>query len=263
MAAENAAETLAAVRAQWEADRSKHVQALAELQSELGLSGPPNRIECYDVSNTQGTAAAGSMVVFEQGAPTRRLYRRFTIKTVTGADDFASLQEVLERRFRRWQAAAEEAAKPGGKLDPAFGLLPDLLIVDGGKGQMGRAVQVLEAFGLMGKVPVAGLAKDHEELFLPGRADPVVLPRRSDGLHLVQRVRDEAHRFALVQHRTQRTRQGLASQLDAIPGIGPTRRKALLKTFEDVGAIKQAEVEELMRVPGISRELAERVKTEL
>lgn len=263
MAAENAAETLAAVRAQWEADRSKHVQALAELQGELGLSGPPNRIECYDISNTQGTAAAGSMVVFEQGAPSRRLYRRFTIRTVEGADDFASMQEVLERRFRRWQAATEEAARPGGKLDPAFGLLPDLLIVDGGKGQLGRAAQVLATHGLMEKVPVVGLAKDHEELFLPGRADPVVLPRRSDGLHLIQRIRDEAHRSALEQHRSQRDRRGLASQLDAIPGIGPARRKALLKSFDDVGAIKQAKIEDLMRIPGISRQLAERVKTEL
>lgn len=263
MAAENAAETLAALRAQWEADRSKHVQALAELQGRLGLGGPPNRIECYDISNTQGTAAAGSMVVFEQGAPSRRLYRRFTIKTVEGADDFASMEEVLGRRFRRWQAATEEAAKPGGKLDPAFGLLPDLLIVDGGKGQLARAVQVLEGYGLAGKVPVVGLAKEHDEIFLPGRPDPVVLPRRSDGLHLVQRVRDEAHRFALEQHRSQRSRQSLASQLDAILGIGPARRKALLKAFGDVGTIRQARVEDLMRIPGISRELAERVKAEL
>jgi excinuclease ABC subunit C len=239
------------------------VRALAEIQAELGLSAPPNRIECYDISTTQGTAAAGSMVVFEQGAPNRRLYRKFTVKTVGGQDDFASMEEVLERRFRRWQAANEAAQQAGGKLDTAFGRLPDLLIVDGGKGQLGRARRVLEVFGLADKVPVAGLAKGHEEIYLPGRPDPVILPRRSDGLHLVQRVRDEAHRFALAQHRTVRTRQTLASLLDAIPGIGPARRRALIKAFGDVGGIRQANIEDLMAVPGINRELAERVKSEL
>lgn len=263
MAAENAAETLTALRAQWEADRSKHVAALAELENQMGLSGPPNRIECYDISTTQGTAAAGSMVVFEQGVPNRRFYRKFTIKAVEGQDDFASMEEVLQRRFRRWQAALEQAERPGGKFDAAFGRLPDLLIVDGGKGQLGRAIQVLRGFGLEGKIPVAGLAKGHEEIFLPDKPDAVILPRRSDGLHLLQRIRDEAHRFALEQHRTQRSQQGLASQLDSIPGIGPVRRKALIRSFGDVAAIRQASVEALMAVPGISRQLAEKVKSEL
>jgi len=263
MAAENAAETLSGLRAQWEADRSKHVQALADLQSALDLGAPPNRIECYDISTTQGTAAAGSMVVFEQGAPSRSLYRKFNIKTVAGQDDFASMQEVLARRFRRWQGVVEEAARPGAKPDAAFGRLPDLLIVDGGKGQLGRAVKVLESFGLAERVPLVGLAKGHEEIFLPGRPDPVILPRRSDGLHLVQRIRDEAHRFALAQHRTRRTRETLVSRLDSIPGIGPARRKALLQAFGDVEAIRRAAVEQLTDVPGITRELAERVKSEL
>ncbi|MEW6566886.1 MAG: excinuclease ABC subunit UvrC [Chloroflexota bacterium] len=263
MAAENAAETLAGLRAQWEADRSKHVQALAELQEALRLPLPPNRIECYDISTTQGTSAAGSMVVFEQGAPNRRLYRKFNIQTVQGQDDFASMQEVLERRFRRWQTAVEEASKPGGKLDAAFGRLPDLLIVDGGKGQLGRARNVLESFGLAEKLAVAGLAKGHEEIYLPERADPVMLPQRSDGLYLVQRVRDEAHRFALSQHEVRRRRSGLASRLDEVPGIGPARRRALIKAFGDVAAIRRANVEELMAVPGISREIAERLKSAL
>ncbi len=169
MAAENAAETLAMLRARWESDRSKHVAALAQLQQALNLPEPPNRIECYDISNLQGTAAAGSMVVFEQGAPNKKLYRKFTIKSVRGQDDFASMEEVLDRRFHRWSLAGEEARKPGGKLDAAFGRLPDLLIVDGGKGQLGRAVQVLEKHGLSGRVRLAGLAKGHEELYLPGR----------------------------------------------------------------------------------------------
>jgi excinuclease ABC subunit C len=161
LAAENAAETLAGLRAQWAADRSKHVQALAELQMALALPAPPNRIECYDISNLQGTAAAGSMVVFEQGAPARRLYRRFNIKTVQGQDDFASMEEVLRRRFRRWQLSREEAEKPGGKSDPSFGRLPDLVIVDGGKGQLGRALQVVAQAGLAGDFAVVGLAKSH------------------------------------------------------------------------------------------------------
>lgn len=263
MAAENAAETLAALRAQWEADRSKHVQALSELQDLLGLEEPPNRIEGYDISNLQGTAAAGSMVVFEQGAPSKSLYRRFTIRDVQGQDDFASMEEVLQRRFRRWKIANEQAEKPGGKLDKAFGILPDLLVVDGGKGQLGRAAQVLEDYGVRARVPIIGLAKRFEEIHALDRSKPLVLPRRSEGLYLLQRIRDEAHRFALRQHKTQRRRMGLASQLDQIDGIGPIRRKALLEAFGDLEGIRKAQAEELAAVPGISLNLAERVKAEL
>jgi excinuclease ABC subunit C len=263
LAAENAAETLVMLRARWASDRSKHVAALAALQQALEMPEPPNRIECYDISNLQGTAAAGSMVVFEQGSPSKKLYRKFTIKSVHGQDDFASMEEVLERRFQRWTLAGEEAHKPGGKLDPAFGRLPDLLIVDGGKGQLGRAMQVLERHGLTGQVRLAGLAKGHEELYVPGRSDSLVLERRSEGLYLIQRIRDEAHRFALGQHRAQRTKAGIASQLDAIPGIGPQRRKALLQTFGDLDRIRRAGLDDLMGVQGISRDLAERIKAEL
>jgi excinuclease ABC subunit C len=239
------------------------VAALAQLQQALGLPEPPNRIECYDISNLQGTAAAGSMVVFEQGAAARKLYRKFTIKSVQGQDDFASMEEVLDRRFRRWTLAAEEARKPGGKLDAAFGRLPDLVIVDGGKGQLGRATQVLGRYGLAERVRVVGLAKQHEELYLPGQPDSLVLERRSQGLYLVQRIRDEAHRFALGQHRVQRSKAGLASQLDAIAGIGPARRKALLKAFGDLERIRAATVDDLTAIPGVTRDLAERIKAEL
>jgi excinuclease ABC subunit C len=263
MAAENAAETLASLRAQWEADRSKHVQALAELQELLGLKEPPNRIECYDISNLQGTAAAGSMVVFEQGVPNKRLYRRFTIRDVQGQDDFASMEEVLQRRFRRWRIANEQVEKPGGKLDKAFGILPDLLIVDGGKGQLGRAARVLADYSLRDEVPIIGLAKRFEEVHALDRSKPLILPRRSEGLYLLQRIRDEAHRFALRQHKSQRRRKGIASQLDQIQGIGPVRRKALLEAFGDVDGIREAEAKELAAVPGISEGLAERVKAEL
>lgn len=263
MAAENAAETLASLRAQWEADRSKHVQALAELQELLGLEEPPNRIECYDISNLQGTAAAGSMVVFEQGVPNKRLYRRFTIRDVQGQDDFASMEEVLRRRFRRWRIANEQVEKPGGKLDRAFGILPELLVVDGGKGQLGRAARVLADYSLRDDVRIIGLAKRFEEVHALDRSKPLILPRRSEGLYLLQRIRDEAHRFALRQHKIQRRRKGIASQLDQIQGIGPVRRKALLEAFGDVDGIREAEAKELAAVPGISEDLAERVKAEL
>jgi excinuclease ABC subunit C len=263
LAAENAAETLASLRASWEADRSKHVQALAELQETLNLPDPPNRIECYDISNLQGTSAAGSMVVFIQGAPAKSMYRKFTIKTVDGQDDFASMEEVLKRRFRRWQTANEHAQEVGVKIDQAFGLLPDLLIVDGGKGQLRRAANVLEEYDLRDKVPIVGLAKSHEELYIMEKPDPLILARRSEGLYLVQRIRDEAHRFAVKQHRTQRRRQSLASRLDSISGIGPSRRKALIQVFGDLEGVRQAKVKDLMAIPGVSRDLAERIKVEL
>jgi len=239
MAAENATETLAALQAQWEADRNRQIQALAELQAALKLSAPPSRIECYDISNTQG------------------------IRSVAGPDDYASMEEVLMRRFKRWQAAQETAQIPGKKVDQSFALLPDLLLVDGGKGQLSRAVAVLERFDLLGKIPVAGLAKQNEELFLPGTNQPLLLPRASQGLYLIQRIRDEAHRFAITSHRKQRTKKGLASRLDAVPGIGPARRKLLLKHFGSIYDIQQASLEELTAVPGITTKLAQAIKAHL
>ena len=263
MAAENAAETLRSLQTQWQADRHRQEQALADLQEALGISRPINRIECYDISNTQGTYAVGSMVVFEQGVPSKKLYRRFNIRSVSGPDDFASMEEVLTRRFNRWKAAQETGEVPGKKPDPSFAWLPDLLLVDGSKGQLGRAVSVLERFELSGKVPVAGLAKQNEELFLPGRPTSILLPRQSQGLYLIQRVRDEAHRFAITAHRNRRTKLGLVSRLEAVPGIGPARRKALLNQFGSIKTIQQASIEELQTIPGITAALAEAIKTHL
>jgi excinuclease ABC subunit C len=263
MATDNARATLFALKAQWEADTHRQEQALLELQQALGLSAPPNRIECYDISNTQGTAAVGSMVVFEQGTPKKSLYRRFNIRSVKGPDDFASMEEVLTRRFGRWQAAQEEAAAPGKKPDPSFAMLPDLLMVDGGKGQLGRAVAVLEKFDLVGKVPVASLAKQMEEIFIPGSPQSLMLPRQSQGLYLVQRIRDEAHRFAITSHRARRDKAGIASRLDAIPGIGPSRRKALLIKFGSLQGIQAATLEELQSVPGITAHLAQEIQDHL
>ncbi len=262
MATENAVETLNALKAQWQADTNRQSEALAELQQALQLPVPLNRIECYDISNTQGTAAVGSMVVFEQGVPFKSHYRRFNIQTVDGPDDFASMEEVLTRRFRRWRTL-QEAETPGAKPDLAFGLLPDLLIVDGGKGQLGRAVSVLEHYDLLDKVPVVGLAKQQEELFRPQTPDSLLLPRHSQALYLIQRIRDEAHRFAITAHRNRRSKIGLASRLDTIPGIGPTRRRALLLRFGSVEAIRDASIEELTSVKGITAEIASALKSGL
>ncbi|MCK4726836.1 MAG: excinuclease ABC subunit C, partial [Anaerolineales bacterium] len=263
MAAENAAETLTALQAQWQSDRHRQTEALAELQAALEITEPLSRIECYDISNTQGTAAVGSMVVYEQGVPKKQHYRRFNIRNVSGPDDFASMEEVLRRRFKRWSVIQETKDAPGKKSDPSFALLPELILVDGGKGQLGRATKVVEQYGLTDQIHIAGLAKQNEELFVRGKSKPIILPRQSQGLYLVQRIRDEAHRFAITSHRNRRTKLGLASRLDAIPGIGPTRRKKLLQHFGSLKGIEQASIEELEAVPGINRKLAEAIKSDL
>ena len=265
LAAENATETLSALRAQWQADAHKHEQALAELQQALGLSQSPARIECYDISTTQGTEIVGSMVVFVQGVPRKSEYRHFIVRSVQGQDDYASMREVLQRRFRRWQMATSDLSPGGGTKGDIKGWakLPGLLIVDGGRGQLGVAVEVLQEFDLLERVPVVGLAKQREEIFLPGRVEPVLLPPRSQGLFLVQAVRDEAHRFAITHHRARRQRMGVASQLDSIPGVGPARRKALLKAFGSLDAIRAASVEQLAAVPGIPRTVAVAIKGHL
>lgn len=263
MATENAIETLHSLQAQWQADKNRQWQALNELQEAFNLSVPLNRIECYDISNTQGTAAVGSMVVFEQGTPKKQHYRHFNIRQVQGPDDFASMEEVLTRRFNRWKAAQDISQTPGKKPDPAFALLPDLLLVDGGKGQLSRAITVLEKFDLFGKITVAGLAKQNEELFLPNQSLPLMLPRHSQGFYLVQRVRDEAHRFAITSHRKQRTKEGLASRLDAIPGIGPARRKSLITHLGSIQNIQEATLEQLTAIPGITPKLAVSIKSYL
>jgi excinuclease ABC subunit C len=265
MAAENASETLQALRAQWQADAHKQEQALGELQSAFKLSAPPNRIECYDVSHTQGVATVGAMIVFEQGTPAKNLYRKFNIdSTSIGApDDFASMEEMLTRRFRRWKGSQETESSPGAKKDASFSFLPDLIIIDGGKGQLGRVVKVLEQFDLFDKVPVVGLAKQEEEIFFPHNSQPLLLPRHSQGLYLVQRIRDEAHRYGITAHRARRSKQGMASQLDSIPNIGPARRKSLLKHFGSMDKIREASLEELAAVKGMNTSAAESIKAHL
>jgi excinuclease ABC subunit C len=266
LAEENAREALGMMRAHWESDTNKHTDAIAELQTALNLSTPPNRIECYDISTTQGTAIVASRVVFVLGTPRKNEYRRFNIRTVShsGPDDYQSMREALTRRFNRWRQAHDEPTPvtPGGEdKDETWRLLPDLLMIDGGKGQLGVAVEVLQEFGLFGRVPVVSLAKQFEELYLPGQSAPIILNRRSGALYLVQRVRDEAHRFAITSHRQKRQKLGMVSQLESVPGIGPAKRKALLKAFgNSISAIRAASVEELTAVPGITRKLAETIK---
>jgi excinuclease ABC subunit C len=259
MAAENATETLSALRVQWQADAHKQEQALAELEEALALPKLPARIECYDISTTQGEQVVGSMVVFVQGVPRKSQYRRFNVRGVQGQDDYASMREVLQRRFRRWQTAMSDEAL-GSRDIKGWAKLPDLLVVDGGKGQLSVAIEVLEEFDLLDSVPVAGLAKQREEIFLPRRAKPVLLPRRSQGLFLMQRVRDEAHRFAITHHRARRRKAGLVSQLESIPGVGPARRKTLLKVFGSLDGIRVASAEQLAAAPGIPRSVAEAIK---
>jgi len=263
MAAENAAETLSHLRAQWLLDEGRQTTALSELQERLHLESAPNRIEGYDISTTQGRATTGSMVVFVKGVPRKSDYRRFKIRTVEGTDDYASMREMLCRRFRRVVEPVPEGLQGSGGKKGSWDLLPDLLVVDGGRGQLNVALGVLDEFGLRDQVPAIGLAKQEEEVFLPDRAEPLQLPRTSEGLYLLQRVRDEAHRFAISYHRSVRRKQTIVSQLDDVPGIGPRRRSALLKHFGSLDAIRQASVDELAAVPGMTRPAAEQVKQHL
>jgi excinuclease ABC subunit C len=262
MATENAVETLSALRTQWEADQNRQTEALAELQEALELPEPPGRIEGYDISTLYGAATYGSMVVFVHGVPRKGEYRRFKVRTVVEhADDYASLQEVLRRRFRRAVDEPDGEGDDGGrkKVDASFAVMPDLVLIDGGKGQLHAAMEVLSEYGL-DHLPIFGLAKREEEIFVPGQEQPIRLPRNSQGMFLVQRIRDEAHRFAITAHRRARTKMGLASTLEAVPGIGPQRRKALLNAFGSMDNIRAASVEELSAVPGMTLKVARRVK---
>ncbi len=269
LARENATEALQMLRAQWEADSTRQEDAIASLQAALKLPRPPVRIECYDVSTTQGTAIVAGRVVFVRGVARKSEYRRFNIRSIShrGSDDYQSMREALTRRFARYLRAQEKRDEPvlvGRDSEETWRLLPDLLIVDGGRGQLNVALKVLQEFGLRDEMLVVGLAKRYEELWLPGAQRPLLLPPRDQALHLLQRIRDEAHRFANSGHRNRRRRQGLASRLEAIPGIGPAKRKALLKNFANsIDAIRQASIEELSDVRGITPDLAAIIQAEL
>jgi excinuclease ABC subunit C len=256
LATRNAEEMLAREQARWMADQGKTLAALEELADALGVVGPPMRIECYDISNFQGRESVGSMVVFEEGKPRSGEYRRFRIRTVAGPNDFASHQEVLRRRFRHARAGDE------GSEEERRWKMPDLVILDGGRGQVSAGKQVLDELGLH-DLPLAGLAKEREELFLPDRPEPILLPPTSSALYLVQRIRDEAHRFAITYHRDLRAKSTVRSAFDGMPGVGPKRRQALLRVFGSAKRVREAPVEQIAAVPGISRALAERIKASL
>jgi len=321
-AATNARESLQQARARWLADSGKKRQALEQLQDALSLPDLPCRIECYDISNIQGTSAVGSMVVFVDGHPKRNEYRRFRIKGVAGQNDFAMMQEVLKRRFwkvrRETEGEGANEGTPGGpadhdtdrervgaelsqpnagvvmtvpggngrtkhgdparsfdtsgragsnadstangdrEYDESFQTMPDLVIVDGGKGQVSAAHDAMRNLGV-GQIPLAGLAKRFEELYVKDVSEPIVLDRTSQALYLVQRVRDEAHRFAITYHRGVRSKAGIQSALDGIQGIGPKRKRALLRKFGSVKGIREAGVEEIAATPGFTKALAEKV----
>ena len=271
--ADNARQGLAQHRIKWLDNQDIIQQATTELEEELSLPLPLNRMECYDISHIQGSNTVASMVVFEEGQPKRSQYRRFKIKTVEGVDDFDSMREVLHRRFKRLASArqssgdnhateAGEIAEDDAAQRPAqdgWAAIPDLVLIDGGKGQLSAALEVMLELGL-DDIPLASLAKENEWLFVPHTPEPIILPRDSQALYLVQRIRDEAHRFAITYHRNLRSKGSLGSPLDLVSGIGPKRKRMLMRRFGSLKGIKEAAVDEIAAVPGMTRSLAIRLK---
>jgi excinuclease ABC subunit C len=252
MVAKSASENLEQNRLRWLNDEQRMTAAMTELADALGLSKMPRRIECFDISTLQGTNMVASMVVFENGRPKKSDYRRFSIKTVDGQNDFAAMREVVGRRFRRL------ATEPDTE---AWASQPDLVIIDGGKGQLNAALEALRDLGI--ELPIVGLAKENEELYQPGMMYPVVLDRDSQALYLVQRVRDEAHRFAVSFHRQKRQKTAVTSVLDELPGVGPKRKKALIQAFGSVKRMREATEEQIAAVDGIGPALARQIKASL
>jgi excinuclease ABC subunit C len=274
--ARNAGEALTQHKLRRAGDLTARSQALEEIVGALGLDTAPLRIECYDASQIQGTDVVASMVVFEDGLPRKSEYRRFNVRA-DGADDLAALSEVLRRRFARYLEARVETGELGEEtaadpdrpgIDPAtgkprkFAYPPQLVVVDGGQPQVNAAAAVLSELAIT-EVAVCGLAKRLEEVWLPGQRFPVILPRQSEGLYLLQRIRDEAHRFAITHHRQRRSKRMTASRLDAIPGLGEVRRKALLRRFGSVKRLSAASVDEIAQVPGVGRRTAEAIVSAL
>ena len=252
----NAKEELTRHRLRRASDHNSRAKALNELQDHLGLPIAPLRIECYDMSHIQGSDYVGSMVVMEDGLPKKSEYRRFKIREVDQNDDFAAMEEVLTRRLTAYLAERE---KPAEERPGRFAYPPQLLVVDGGKGQLSVAIRVLENLGLADEIPVASLAKRFEEVYVPGESDPIRLPRQSEALYLLQRIRDEAHRFAISYHRELRGKRMTKSALDDIPGLGPTRKKRLVKELGGVKAVKEADVETLRALPWLPDKVADAV----
>ena len=296
MVGENASQGLSQMRAKWLSNAGAIRQAMEELHEELSLPNVPARIECYDISNIQGTNSVGSMVTFQDGVPKPAHYRRFRIRQVEGIDDYAMMQEVLRRRFKRLAALRGKGRPPGiplqeggiqregeayphpdppppregraridGKADAAegsWGIIPDLVLIDGGKGHLSAALEVFLELGI-DFIPLASIAKENEWLFVPQTPEPIVLPANCQALHLVQRVRDEAHRFAITYHRKLRSKASITSAVDLVTGIGPKRKRMLMRRFGSIKGIKEAALEDIAAVPGMTRSLAGRLKESL
>ena len=257
MAIENANKELQLAKAR-EMNLETITSALQQLKDKLCLPRIPLRIECYDISDIQGALAVGSMIVLEKGMPKPAHYRRFKIKTITGADDYAMIQEVLKRRFRRTVSITGKENEPLSQKD-SWAIIPDLILIDGGKGQLNAAVNAIRELEVH-SVPVASIAKENEDVFIPGRSEPLDIPKDSPALHTLQRARDEAHRFAVSYHQKLRRKKGIASLLDDIPGIGPKRKKALIIKFRSVKGIKEASLEKLSQTKSMTLALAHKVK---
>ena len=260
MVTRNAGEEFTRHRLKRAADHNARARALNALQDDLDLPEAPLRIECYDMSHLQGTDYVGSMVVMEDGLPRPQEYRRFKIRTVEQNDDFAAMGEVLTRRLRAYLA---EHDKPVEDRRRRFAYPPQLLLVDGGQGQLNVALRVLEELGLEEEIPVAALAKQFEEVYLPGRADPLRIPRTSEALYLLQQIRDEAHRFAITYHRNLRGKRMTASVLDDVPGLGPGRRKRLVRELGGVNAVRAASLESLQELSWLPDRVGEAVYVKL
>ena len=264
MVAENASEGMEQRRVQAAAEEGALGRAMEELQEALSLPTLPRRMECYDISNTQGSNPVGSMVVFEEGKPKSSDYRKFQIKAVDGVDDYSMMREMLTRRFRRLADPKAQVAEIDENDDSeskgqAWQQAPDLVLIDGGKGHLGAALQVFLELGIT-SIPLASLAKENEELFVPQTPEPIVLPRTSPALFLVQRLRDEAHRFAITYHRQRRSKKSTTSALDHVPGIGPKRRQMLIRQFGSVQGVREATLEDVAAAPGMTLTLASKVK---
>jgi excinuclease ABC subunit C len=257
--ARNAKEEFTRHRLRRSADHNARARALNELQDQLGLPFAPLRIECFDMSHIQGTDYVGSMVVMEDGLPKKSDYRRFQVRDVPGNDDFAAMEEVLTRRLTAYLVERQVPVAERARARQRFAYPPQLLVVDGGKGQLNVALRVVEELGLADEIPVAALAKRFEEVYVPGRADPVRIARQSEALYLLQRIRDEAHRFAIDYHRSLRAKRMTKSVLDDVPGLGPTRKKRLLKEMGGIRAVKLASPEQLRELSWLPDAVAEAV----
>jgi excinuclease ABC subunit C len=256
LAAENARHALESEAVQSEQRRLRRIEALEELREALNLESLPIRIECFDISTAMGQDTVGSMVVFQDAMPKKAHYRKFGIRMQDGIDDFAAMAEVISRRFARLQSGGGEG------YDEGFASTPNLVVIDGGKGQLSAALAAMQKYDLP-RVAVISLAKREEEVFVPGRSDPIVLERHNPGLQLLQRIRDEAHRFAVGFHRQRRTTRSFESMLDELEGVGPVRRRALLQHFGSAQGVLEATADELEGVPGVPAKTARRIYAQL